>query len=244
MTNTVQSTNTTAGPVAVTTQRTSENPSPTASTSTQLFTPAPEKEPHLPEPPSGDYDIALSDRELAVLVDRRFAQLFATWQLPAETIASLRTLLLERQRAAVDAANAAMLIGLNNQADAETIRHAIDEAEAPYDQAVQRAVGDSAFAVYRRYLRTAEERNAAGDLARLLASTPEPLRPEQEKQVVDLLMRSQPAPLAKDVSQALFGGVIARAPITDETLAAATRILSPRQLETFRTLQQQQGTPR
>ncbi len=189
-------------------------------------------------PPSGDFDLTLTAEQINALVETRYSGLFHALGLPADRLARLRALLAERQQATVDAANAALMVGLNPIRDLTTIRRAIEEVQAPIDAALRDELGEPVFAACRDADSAIRERNSTGDLARLLAGTSEPLRPEQEKQVMQILKNSPGQEFPMDMDRAIYGGINDRARISDQTVAAAAKVLSPRQLERFRQLQQ------
>lgn len=194
----------------------------------------------LPPPPSGDYELNLTAEQISAIVEKRYAGLFQALGLPPERLARLRSLLVERQQATVDAANAALLVGINPVRELLTIRHAIAQYQAEIDTSLRNELGESVFAAYRDFDRTLGERNSVGDFARLLAATSEPLRPEQEAQVMQILKNFPGWDSPVDFARAIYGGIDARARISEQAVAAATTVLSPRQLELFRQIQQRQ----
>ncbi len=192
----------------------------------------------LPLPPSGDYELELTAEQINAMVESKYGKLFQALGLPPEQSARLRSLLAERQQATVDAANAALLNGLNPITDLSIIRRAIEQAQSAIDTTLRGELGEPVFAVYRDFDRTLKERNSVGDFARLLAVTPEPLRQEQEIQMLQILRNSSDAALPADIGQAIFGDINTRAQISEQATAATAKILSPHQRDLFRQLQQ------
>ena len=199
--------------------------------------PQPAVEIILPPPPSGDYELNLTAEQISAIVEKRYGGLFQFLGLPPEQLSRLRSLLAERQQATVDAANAALLNGLNPVRELPTIRSAIEEAQASIDTILRHELGEPVFAACRDYDRTLDERNSAGDLALLLAATGDPLQPEQEKQVVQILKNFPGKDTPMDVGRAIFGGINTRAQISEQAMTEAATVLSPRQLELLRQLQ-------
>ncbi|HEX2851594.1 MAG TPA: hypothetical protein VHO24_00040 [Opitutaceae bacterium] len=192
----------------------------------------------LPLPPSGDFELTLTAAQISAIVERRYGAFFLSLSLPPDRLVRLRSLLIERQQVTIDAANAALLFGLNPVRDLPVIQRAIQEFQTAVDTKLREEFGDAAFTAYRDFDLTLRERNSVGDFAQRLAATAEPLRPEQEKELLLLLKNSPAEEISRNIDQAIFGGLNERAPITKETIASAARVLSPRQLEIFQTLQQ------
>lgn len=192
----------------------------------------------LPSPPSGDFELNLTAEQISALVETRYGRLFQTVGLPPEQLARLRSLLAERQQATIDAANAALLVGVNPGRELPTIQNAIEPVQEAIDTALRNELGESVFAAYRDFDRTLGEHNSVGDFARLLATTSQPLRPEQEKQVVQILKNSPGRDVPADFDRAIFGGINARARISEQALSEAATVLSSAQLELLRQLQQ------
>lgn len=223
-------------PTAPVNPATDQPPSPIPLAAAVSVPPAP-AEVILPPPPSGDYDVTLTVEQIDAIVEARYGGLFRSVGLPSDRLARLRALLTDRQQTTIDAANSALLTGLDPIRDLLTIRHAIEQVQTPFDATLRTELGESVFAAYRDIDSTTRERNSVGDLARLLAATNEPLRPGQEKQVMQIL-KSSPGPDSPvDINRAIYGGINDRARISDPAVAAAATVLSPRQLEFFRQLQ-------
>ena len=192
----------------------------------------------LPAPPSGDYELDLTPEQIDGLVEKRYGPLLRTLRLPPAKIGRLRSLLTERLQASVDAANAALLVGLNPVRDLATIRQAIAQAEASVDTALRDELGASVLSACREFDRTLRERNAVADFDRLLAATREPLRPEQGERVVQILRNSPGSEAPADMNRAIFGDIDSRSSISPQAIAAAAGVLSPSQLEMLRRMQQ------
>lgn len=191
----------------------------------------------LPLSPSGDFDLSLTEEQIAALVEAQYGGVFPSLGLPPERLARLRVLLAERQQAAVDAANSALMVGINPIRELGTIRRAIEQAQAPIDAALRGELGDSVFAACREAAGSRRELNSVADLARLLAETGEPLEPEQAKQML-LILRSSPSwDQPMDIDRLIYGGINDRARISDHAAAAAGKVLSPPQMERLRQLQ-------
>ena len=134
---------------------------------------------------------------------------------------------------------AALLAGVNPVHELPTIRSAIEQAQASIDPILRSELGESVFAAWREFDRTLCERNSASDLARLLAATGDPLRPDQEKQVVQILKDFPVTDVPVNIDRAIFGDINTRAQIGAQAIAEAATVLSPRQLDRLRQLQRQ-----
>lgn len=203
----------------------------------QAVTAGPATESPLPSAPSGDFETNLSPEQVAVLVERRYAALFRNLELPAPDLARLRELLIERQQAAIDAANSAILVGVNPVRDPATIHRVVTLAQAEIDAAIARELGESVLAACAESDRALPARNAVAELSRALAATAQPLRPEQEKQLERILVNFRGAETAPDIDRTIFGGINTRAALTDQAVVASAQILSAAQLQQWRELQ-------
>ena len=192
----------------------------------------------LPAAPTGDYELNLSPEQLAGIVEKRYGPLLRTLPLPTDRLARFRSLLTERQQASVDAANAALLVGMNPVRETAAIRLAIDSVQEPVDATLRAEFGAAIFSAYREYDQTLGERNAVEELSRSLVVRGETLRPEQEKQLVQILKSGAPRSPGETIDRAIYGATDVRAPVTEKAVAAAARVLSPHQLAEFRKLQQ------
>lgn len=192
----------------------------------------------LPPPPSGDYELNLTAEQISVIVEKRYGEFFQSLGLPPEQLARLRSFLVERQQATVDAANAAVLSGVNPARELLTIRNAIGPVQDTIDTALRHELGEAVFTAYRDFDSTLCERNLVGDFSRLLVATGEPLPPEMEKQVIQLLKTFPGEDAPVDMDRAIFGGINTRARISEQAVAESAKVLSPLQLELLRLLQQ------
>jgi len=189
----------------------------------------------LPLAPTGDYEMAISDAELQAIVEARYGPLVRSLTLSPAASGRLLELLTERQQAAIDVANAAMVAGLNPVRDLATIRQAIALAEADVDADIAREHGASVVAACHEFEATRAERATVDQLAHTVAGAGEPLAPAQQQRLVAVLHRTAtPAPV--DINGAIFGRFNRRAPLNAQALAAAASELSPRQLEALRHL--------
>lgn len=193
--------------------------------------------PELPPAPSGDYELDLTPDQVGTLVDRRYGGLFTSLHLSLDRVAHLRALLVERQQASVDAANSALLTGLNPIRDLTTISRAIALAHTEVDSAIREELGSPILAAVSEHDRTLTAQNSVRDLAHLLADTREPLRPEQEKQMIKILAEGVMADSPSNIDRAIFGGIDARAAITDQAVTATAKVLTAQQQQGLRELQ-------
>jgi hypothetical protein len=214
-----------------------QSPAPTATTSS---VPASATEVNLPAPPSGDFELAATKEEIKALVEMRYGELLRALALPQERQDRFRALLIERQEVTIDAANAAILFGLNPVRDLPAIQRAIEQFQSPIDTTLRNEFGESVFAAYRDFDQTIRERNSVTLFARQLAAFHEALRPEQEKQMMQILKKFPGPDFPTDIDGVIYGRVRERARIGEQAVAAAAEVLSPRQLEVFRQLAQRE----
>jgi hypothetical protein len=200
-------------------------------------------EPKLPAAPTGDYDLTVSPDEFAAIMERRYGNLLRNLGLAPERLARLFALLAERQLVGIDAANAAMLTGLDTTRDLPTILRAIQEAQAGVDAVIRDELGEAIFSACRDSDRVLREKKTVADLGRVLDELRCPLTPGQSEQMTRTLSASPVAEASPvDIGRAIFGEIHARAQISDAAITSAATILSPAQLNAFRQLQHHWAT--
>jgi hypothetical protein len=192
--------------------------------------------PVLPPAPTGDYEISVTDPELQAIVEARYGAFLRSLTLTPAATARLRDLLVERQQASIDVANAAMVAGLNSIRDLATIEQAITLAEHDVDVDLAREFGTPVLSALREFESTRAERNTVDDLARALASSAEPLRPVQQQRLVQILRNLPVIGAPADINGVIYGRYDRRAGVSPEAAAAAAAQLSPRQLSALRQL--------
>jgi chorismate mutase len=189
----------------------------------------------LPLAPSGDYEMAISDSELQAIVEARYGPMVRSLALAPAAGARLFELLTERQHAAIDVANAAMVAGLNPIRDLAVIQQAIALAEADVDADIAREHGASVVTACRDFESTRTERNTVDQLTRAATDLGDPLTAAQQQRLI-VVLRNTAAPAPDDINSAIFGRLNGRIPLGTKALAAAAPELSPRQLEALRQL--------
>jgi hypothetical protein len=199
---------------------------------------APSPLPALPPIPTGDFEVAVTGPELQAIVDARYGPFLRSLPFSAADQSRLRELLVERQHAAIDVANAAMVAGLNPIRDLELIRRAIALAEQDVDTDLGRELGSSVLLALHEFEHARAAQNTIDDLTRALASSGDPLRPAQQQHLLRILQQAPAAGVAADINGAIYGRYNRRAEVSASAIAAATDELSPRQLEALRRLAQ------
>lgn len=190
----------------------------------------------LPAPPSGDFELTLTHDEIRAIIEKKYGGFFMSLGLPQERLDRLRTLLIERQQVTIDAANAALLFGLNPVRDLPAIQRGIEQFQSPVDAVLRNEFGDATFAAYRDFSRTIRERNLLGHFAGMLTAAQQTLEPAQEAQLVQILKKFPGPDSPPNFESLVHSGLNDRAQVSSQAFEAANAVLSPRQLELLREL--------
>src|SRR5688572_6727511 len=175
----------------------------------------------LPAVPNGDFEITVTDSELQAIVDARYGPLLRSLAFSSDVKSRLREFLVERQHAAIDVANAAMVAGLNPIRDLELIRRAITLAEQDVDADLGRELGPTVVLALHEFERGRAEQNTIDDLTLALAGTGEPLRPAQQRRLRRILEQTAAAGVAPDINGAIYGRYDRRAEVSSRAIDAA-----------------------
>ncbi len=196
--------------------------------------------------------IALQEK---TALDRRYADLFKTLNLPPEQLEQFKNLLVEKQTAMHDLLAAARAQGINPRTDPESFRKIVASAQADIDNNIRAVVGEAAYTQYRQYEQTLPQRNVVNQLQQSLSYTATPLSQTQAEQMVQILASSTPQhtsgttlprlDLSSNRGRHGFGGLGGgSATITADAIALAQGVLAPTQLQALRQLQQAQQAER
>jgi len=181
-------------------------------------------------------------------LDARYAALFKSLNLSPAQIDQLKNLLVARQQAAGDAAQAANANGINPRTDPTAFQEALASAQADVDKQIQTTLGDSAYAQYQQYQQTLPERATATQLQTALSYGTTPLTDAQSQQLINLLQAQASSSTATGTGGGggfgggpggPFGGNQGTA-ITADTLTQAASFLSQPQIQALQQLQQTQ----
>jgi hypothetical protein len=194
-------------------------------------------------------------------LDGRYADLFRSLNLPAEQLDQLKTLLVDRQSAALDVLSVANAQGINPLSSPEEIRNLARETQAKVDADIRNLLGDQGFSQYQGYEQTLPQRAVADQLAQRLSYSSTPLTSDQREQMVQVLAASSPATSVSEnadfsvMTNAVgfigrgggntlsLGGTASptvTATINNEAVNRAGTVLSPPQVTALQQIQQEQ----
>jgi hypothetical protein len=180
-------------------------------------------------------------------IDTRYASLFQELRLSPDKLAKLEDLLVERQLATTDAADAAS----KQELQVPMIGQALQNAAASVDDEIKAALGDSAYAQYQEFQQTPSEREIVDEVRTSLSYTSTPLTEEQSSQLIEALKQAEPtdgtANRSTGIAFAPDGTVTPTTPhytITDGALELAQRVLGPTQLQVLQQIKEQQQAQR
>ena len=125
-------------------------------------------------------------------LDGRYADLFKSLNLPPDQLEQLKTLLVDRQSAALDVLSVANAQGINALSSPEEIRNLARDTQAKVDGDIKSLLGDQGFTQYQGYEQTLPQRAVADQLAQRLSYTATPLTPDQREQMVQVLAATSP----------------------------------------------------
>lgn len=179
-------------------------------------------------------------------LDTRYADLFRRLNLPPAQLEQLKSLLVERDTAAMDVMAAAVAAGINPREDGRSIGRLINQAQNEINASIEQVLGPEAYANLQTYQQTAPQRQTVSQLEQRLSYTATPLTAAQSEQLVNVLARTASTGDASGQRGTTFrpGGPVfnfGNAPLTDEAIAQAAGILAPAQLDALRELQAAQA---
>lgn len=125
-------------------------------------------------------------------IDRRYAPLFKSLNLPVEQIEKLKTLLAERTTTMQDVMAASAEQGINPRENPEAFRKLIANAQNEINNSIRATIGDNSFAQLSGYEQTMPQRQVVNELQQRLSYTNTPLTPAQADQLVGILAANAP----------------------------------------------------
>lgn len=152
-------------------------------------------------------------------IERRYGALFKDLQLPPDQLASLKTLLAERENAGRDVWTTAIAEGVNprDRESREQLRELTAQFQAEVDNNIKNTVGPNVLAAIEQYNATGPQRNTVEDISERLVDLGQPLNDSQARQLTAILA---------ETGQQQGRTVL----ITDATITRATGILTNAQL--------------
>jgi hypothetical protein len=120
------------------------------------------------------------------------------------------------------------------------IRQAAVNAQMAVDAQIQAQFGAAVATQYEQYQQTFPQRNTIDQLAMVLGNGPAPLSEAQYSQMVQLLAQTQLPDDGGGPQRIIFGSVNYHSRISDQTIAAASSVLSPAQVQVLQQIQKQQ----
>ena len=192
-------------------------------------------------------------------LDGQYAGLFKALNLPPDQLEQFKTLLVDRQSAAMDVLSAAGAQGLNPLSSPEAIRDLARATQAQTDNEIRGLLGDAGFTQYQNYEQTQPQRAVADQLAQRLSYSATPLSEAQHDQVVQILASTSPttndngdfAIMANAIAFAPQGGgnglsfggagnARTTASINNDAVSRSGTVLSAPQVAALQQLQQEQ----
>jgi hypothetical protein len=155
-------------------------------------------------------------------IENRYGALFKQLNLPADKIAALKNLLIERENARRDVMASAIAQKLDpRDPDTRTqLRTLTEQLEAEVDTNIKTAIGDIAYTQLETYKATQPQRSTVSNFNEKLALSGQPLSDSQAQQLTRILSET--------------GTVNGRnVTITDQTISVARGVLMPAQVETL-----------
>ena len=163
-------------------------------------------------------------------IENRYGALFKQLNLSADKIASLKSLLVERENARRDVMASAFAQKLDpRDPDTRTqLRELTNQLESEVDTNIKTAIGDTAYSQLETYKATQPQRSTVSNFNDKLALSGQPLSDSQLQQLTRILSET--------------GTVNGRSvAITDQTISVARGVLMPAQVETLIKFQTQQA---
>jgi len=195
-------------------------------------------------------------------LDSRYCALFKSLNLSTADLEKFKSLLVDKQNAAMDVLGAAREQGLNprDPADRAQVATLLQNAQAQVDNNIRQTLGDAQFAQYQNYEQTLPQRSIVNQLTQSLSYTSSPLQDSQAEQLVNILAANAPARSQGEGGAAGGGGLFAAmgggggmmggpfgnrsSPITDAAITQAQSVLTATQVSALQQLQAQQQAQR
>ncbi|HET7538092.1 MAG TPA: hypothetical protein VFJ90_16645 [Candidatus Didemnitutus sp.] len=183
-------------------------------------------------------------------LDGRYASLFRKLNLSPTDLEKLKSLLVERQTAAMDVMMAARNQGVDVRTSGTEIAQLVRDAQAEVDGSIQDLLGTTGYQQYQDYEHTLPMRGTVNQLEQRLSYSSAPLSSDQAEQLARIL--ADTAPQRSNDQRMTPGGVFYAAAgmgppgfmgggtITDDAVARAQGVLSSSQVDALRQLQQEQ----
>jgi hypothetical protein len=194
-------------------------------------------------------------------LDGRYADLFKGLNLPPDQLDQLKTLLVDRQSAALDVLSVANAQGLNPLSSPEAIRDLARDTRAKVDSDIKNLLGEQGYAQYQGYEQTLPQRAVADQLEQRLSYSSTPLTPDQREQMVQILAATSPTTsVAESADFSIMtnavgfvgsgggntltmggaGAPTVRATINNDAVTRSSSVLSPPQVAALQQIQQEQ----
>jgi len=183
-------------------------------------------------------------------LDARYASLFKSLNLTPAQVDQFKSLMVQRQQAANDAAQAARTAGIDPRTDPTAYQQAISDAQSDINKQLQATLGDTGYAALQTYNQTLPQRTTVSQLQTSLSYGSTPLTDDQSAALIALMQQNAGSTTATNTGGqnrnggggggGPFGGGNQGATITAATVTAAASILSAPQLQALQQLQQTQ----
>jgi len=175
-------------------------------------------------------------------LDGPYANLFAQLNLPPATLGQLQDLLVEKQNAARDVFMAAREEGFSGRDDRDQLRELLQITQDEIDAQIRETIGDQNFTTLESYEDTGPQRALVDSLETRLSYSSTPLNSAQA-QALTLIIAETTSPVSAGRGGRSSGVGVSRGnvTITDDTISRAQSVLSPDQLQSLVTLQEEQA---
>ncbi len=120
-------------------------------------------------------------------IERRYGALFKDLNLPPDQLATLKSLLAERENAGREVWATAAAQGLNPRESRDQLRELTAEFQAEVDANIANTVGPNVVAAIEAYNNTGSQRNTVNEFSERLSNTGQPLNDSQSRQLTAIL---------------------------------------------------------
>lgn len=120
-------------------------------------------------------------------IESRYGALFKDLNLPPDQLASLKTLLVERENVGREVWMTAPSLGLNPRESRDQLRELTAEFQAEVDANIANTVGPNAMAALRDYNNSSSPRSTVATIGQRLSNYGQPLNESQSRQLVTIL---------------------------------------------------------
>jgi hypothetical protein len=161
-------------------------------------------------------------------LEQRYGAFFKQLNLPADQLAALKNLMIERENAGRDVWTSAAAQGMNPRESRDQLRQLTADLQTEVDNNIKATFGESLLNSLNAFNASGPQRATVNDISQRLSYAGQPLNDSQSQQLARIIADT--------------GTVSGRSvAITDDTIARAQAVLAPVQVNALKAMQAEQA---